>query len=298
MRITIGILLFCIAFAALAIAGCTQSTQTTPATMQQTAPATMPPATMPGTDTVKVSNTSLGQVLTDSKGLTLYYFITDVPKTGTSTCYAAANCSHFWPIFYTDNVVVSPPLDAGDFSSFTRTDGTMQTTYYGRPLYYFLKDTKPGDVNGENVLKTWFAAKPEPTVMIESTPELGAFLTDAYGRTLYVFVKDATGTSTCTGACIAKWPPFSTSTIVGPSVLKTSDFTQIIRADGINQTAYMGKPLYYYSGDTGQGMTTGSGFAGNWFVANITGILPAGTTPPTTVPTTLPTMIPYSGGGY
>lgn len=93
--------------------------------------------------------------------MTLYYFITDVPASGTSTCYTAANCTTFWPIFSVDSIVVSPPLKPADFSSISRTDGKKQTTYLGWPLYYFQKDTKPGDIKGENVLKTWYVAKPD-----------------------------------------------------------------------------------------------------------------------------------------
>jgi len=299
MRIgLVTFLLLCATLAAIIVAGCTQSPQTTTqATEQPTATATVTAMSTTAADTVKIGTTSLGNVLTDSKGLTLYYFITDVPGTGTSTCYSAANCSQYWPIFSPASVIVSPPLSASDFTTFTRTDGTMQAAYDGHPLYYFVKDANPGDVNGENVLHTWFVAKPDYAVMIASTPALGEFLTDADGRTLYVFVKDVLGGSTCTGACLTKWPAFSTSSFVVPSILKTSDFSMLTRSDGVRQVAYLGRPLYYYSGDTGPGMTTGSGFAGNWYVANITGFLPAATPTPTTVPiTTAPTMNPYSSG--
>jgi predicted lipoprotein with Yx(FWY)xxD motif len=157
---------------ALLIAGCTQQQP-----VQTTTPPTTLPATQKPADTVMTASSSLGTILTDAKGMTLYYFITDIPASGASTCYAAANCSKFWPIFSVDNVVVSPPLNAAAFASITRTDGTKQTTYNGWPLYYFLKDTKPGDVTGENVLKTWYVAKPDYTVMIGSIPH-GQFRKD------------------------------------------------------------------------------------------------------------------------
>ena len=295
MRNSVVVILVSAIIVALLAGGCTQSSPAPASATPTPVPTIVAPA-----DTVKVMDSSLGKILTDAKGLTLYYFITDVPASGTSTCYTAANCTHFWPIFSVDSFVVSPPLRAADFSSMARTDGTKQTAYSGWPLYYFVKDAKPGDVLGENVLKTWYVAKPDYTVMIASKPETGAYLTDPVGKTLYFFNQDTTGTSTCTGACIAKWPAFSSPAVVAPSVLKPADFSQISRADGIKQTAFMGKPLYYYSGDAAPGAANGQGLNGRWYVANITGALPAPTPTPTTVPTTVPTTIHYSsgGGGY
>jgi predicted lipoprotein with Yx(FWY)xxD motif len=292
MKTTTAFFLLLVVMATLFIAGCTQQP------VQPTPLPTAIPTSTSAPDTVKLMDTTLGKVLTDTNGMTLYFFMTDVPASGASTCYAAANCTHFWPIFNVATIQVSPPLAAADFSSITRTDGTKQTTYRGWPLYYFLNDKIPGDVKGENVLKTWYIAKQDYTVMIASIPTAGAFLTDPSGKTLYTFNQDTTGTSTCTGACIAKWPPFSPSTIVAPSVLRASDFTSVTRADGAKQWAFMGKPLYYYSGDSGPGMTLGQGFGNKWYVANITGFLPAApTTPPTSLPTTTRTIDTSSGGG-
>jgi predicted lipoprotein with Yx(FWY)xxD motif len=298
MRKNTFVILLSLAIVALLIAGCSQPQPTGTTTPLPTAP----PVTQAPADTVRVADSSLGKILTDAKGMTLYYFITDVPSSGASTCYEAANCLKFWPIFNVDKIVVSAPLDPADFSSITRTDGTKQTTYYGWPLYYFLSDKAPGDVKGENVLKTWYVAKPDYTAMIASTPKLGAFLTDPSGKTLYFFAKDTTGTSTCTGACLAKWPAFDAGTVVAPSVLKAADFGTVTRADGVKQSSYMGRPLYYYSGDTAPGATSGQGFNNLWSVANISGAMPSFATPtPSPTPTATPTVNYYgggSGGGY
>ncbi len=137
--------------------------------------------------------------------------------------------------------------------------------------------------------------------MIAWTPKLGAFLTDNTGKSLYVFAKDTAGTSTCTGTCLAKWPAFNAGTIVAPSVLKATDFSTVTRADGVQQTSFMGRPLYYYSGDTAPGATTCQGFNNLWSVANITGTFPAFVTPtPTATPTpsATQTLNYYGGSGY
>lgn len=134
--------------------------------------------------------------------------------------------------------------------------------------------------------------------MIAGSPALGGFLSDRTGKTLYIFTKDTSGSSTCTGTCLAKWPAFDGGSIIAPSVLKSSDFSTVTRADGVKQTSFMGRPLYYYSGDSKPGDTTGQAFNSIWYVANVSGITPAvTTTPATTIPTTQRTLgYTYSSG--
>jgi predicted lipoprotein with Yx(FWY)xxD motif len=246
-------------------------------------------------DTVKTADTTLGKILVDAKGMTLYYFANDIPASGASSCYG--QCAVAWPIFSVDTVTVSSPLLASDFSSITRTDGTKQTTYRGWPLYYWQADKKPGDATGENVNKIWFVVKPDETVMIANRGATGLFLTDTLGKTLYYFTSDTSGASTCTNACLARWPAFNADTISAPSVLRPADFTKVTRADGVKQTAYMNRPLYYFVNDTKPGDILGQGFNNVWYVANISGNVPVVTTVPITVPTTVRTTSPASGGG-
>jgi predicted lipoprotein with Yx(FWY)xxD motif len=297
MRKDIFVILLSLTLVAILMAGCTQSQPAVQTTPQPTAqPTPLAPA-----DTVKVATSSLGTIMTDANGMTLYYFANDVPASGTSACTGTLNCSTTWPAFSVDTVAISSPLlDKADFSSITRADGQKQTTWYGWPLYRFSKDAKPGDVNGENVIRKWYVVKvPEYTVMIHTTPALGAFLTDTSGKTLYFFSKDTTGTSACTGTCLAKWPAFDAGNVVAPSVLKVSDFGTVTRADGVKQSSYLGRPLYYFSGDTAPGSTTGQGFINSWSVANTSGTMPVFATPtPTPVPATLVTLSPSGGGGY
>jgi predicted lipoprotein with Yx(FWY)xxD motif len=138
-------------------------------------------------------------------------------------------------------------------------------------------------------------------VLIAHAPAPGLYLTDSTGMTLYVFTKDSAGTSACTGACLAKWPAFSAATVSAPSVLKPADFTAVSRADNVSQTAYMGRPLYYYSGDTKPGDMNGQGFNKLWYAANVSGMVPVVMAMPAAVPTTVVTTNSAStsyGGGY
>jgi predicted lipoprotein with Yx(FWY)xxD motif len=292
MKRTTLIFLVLLIAATVMIVGCTQQ-QPQPAPQPTAQPTAVPTAA--GPDTMKVTSSSIGPILTDAQGKTLYYFANDAPSKGTSAC--TGQCTALWPPFSAGTVSVSSPLDQADFNSITLADGTKQTTWYGWPLYYYSRDAKTGDMNGENFLNVWFSLKPDQSVMVRHTPALGLYLTDISGMTLYTFSKDTTGTSTCNGACIALWPPFNSTPIKPPSSVKIADFGTVNRADGLAQLSYMGKPLYYYSRDAKPGDTNGEGFNNLWYVANVSGLPPVVTTKPTAVPTTLKTPSP-SGGGY
>lgn len=274
---------------ATTIAGCSEQTPVTQTTQ---------PTAVPQTDTIKAASSSLGTILVDAQGRTLYYFTKDIPASNASSCNG--QCAVIWPIFSVDQITVSPPLVESDFTSITRADGTKQTTYRGWPLYYYQSDMKAGDMTGENVNKVWFVVNPDESVMISQQGNLGSFLTDKDGRTLYYFTKDTPMTSTCTDACLAKWPAFNADLAIAPSILKSSDFNSITRTEGMNQTTYMGRPLYYFVDDVNPGETKGQGLNNVWYVANISGITPevapVSTPVPTSIPTAIRTMAPSSGG--
>ncbi len=102
-------------------------------------------------------NAALGSFLVDDKGMTLYLFTKDSPNT--SACYG--KCASFWPPLLTSGTPVGASgLDASKFGTTTRTDGTVQATYNGWPLYYFAKDKQAGDTNGQKVGGTWFVISP------------------------------------------------------------------------------------------------------------------------------------------
>ncbi|WP_165972147.1 plastocyanin/azurin family copper-binding protein [Paenibacillus piri] len=98
----------------------------------------------------------LGSYIADSKGMALYLYTKD--SANLSVC--KGNCEVNWPIFYTEHLPVMGQLKSTDFATITREDGTKQTTYQGWPLYYYVKDTKPGEVKGQDVGKVWYVIDP------------------------------------------------------------------------------------------------------------------------------------------
>jgi predicted lipoprotein with Yx(FWY)xxD motif len=139
--------------------------------------------------------------------------------------------------------------------------------------------------------------------MIANTPALGSFLTDGNGRTLYFFANDGVKTSVCNRSCLTQWPAFYTAALSVPRTLDGADFGAVTRPDGVEETSYKGRPLYYFSGDTTPGMTTGNGYLASWEVANVSGIMPVFSPVSTglstnvaTQATAVQTLSPYGGG--
>jgi predicted lipoprotein with Yx(FWY)xxD motif len=149
VSVLVGIVLF--------ITACTPSATTTtvpPAT--QPPAATEPAAVVPVTGEAVINlgqNDTLGSFLTDEKGMTLYLFTKDTPNT--TVCYD--KCAVAWPPLLTNgDPVAGEGVDAALLGTTDRTDGTVQVTYNGWPLYYYEKDKAPGDVTGQDVGGVWF----------------------------------------------------------------------------------------------------------------------------------------------
>lgn len=210
-----------------------------------------------------VQSDTLGSYLTDDKGMTLYYFTKDVADVNSCVEQCLAN----WPIYSANNFTVPAEFSSADFSVFTRKDGKDQLTYKGWPLYYFIKDVKPGDTTGNNVGKVWFVIKPSNGgVALGTKTDLGNYLTDANGMALYYFDKDTKGVSNCTGKCLEKWPVFYAPTISAPTGINSNDFGTLIRSDGRMQSTYKGFPLYYWVDDKKMGDTLGQDVGHVWYV--------------------------------
>jgi predicted lipoprotein with Yx(FWY)xxD motif len=97
---------------------------------------------------VKIATSSLGRILVDSKGITLYDFVKD--KGTTSVCYGA--CAALWPPLITHGKpVAGPGVRASLLGTTKRKDGKLEVTYGGHPLYYFVTDRKPGQTTGQGV---------------------------------------------------------------------------------------------------------------------------------------------------
>ena len=93
-------------------------------------------------------------VLVGPNGMTLYTFDRDVAGSGKSVCNGP--CATNWPPL----MAAEGDKDMGDYSIIKRDDGKMQWAVKGKPVYYWAKDTKPGDKTGDDFNKVWHTAKP------------------------------------------------------------------------------------------------------------------------------------------
>ena len=287
------------------------SPQATPAAAP---PATMPAATLPAAtmapantavpaampasaaSVMVAKNAALGSFLVDSKNMTLYLFTKDTPNT--SNCYD--KCAVAWPPLLTTGAPVGTDgVDASKLGTTKRKDGSMQVTYNGWPLYYFVKDTKAGDTVGQDVGQVWYVIAPDGSqvssasmpvaaaatatvpaslpvgtaaVMLAKSASLGSFLVDSKNMSLYLFTKDTPNTSNCYDKCAVAWPPLlTTGDPVAVAGLDASKLGTTKRTDGSLQVTFNGWPLYYFVKDAKAGDTTGQAVGGVWYLISPTG---------------------------
>jgi predicted lipoprotein with Yx(FWY)xxD motif len=98
-------------------------------------------------------------LMTGSNGMTLYTFDKDAAGAGKSAC--SGQCATNWPPF-TASAADQP---GGDWTIVTREDGTRQWAWLGKPLYYWSKDQKSGDMTGDGFNSVWHAVRPPPPNM-------------------------------------------------------------------------------------------------------------------------------------
>jgi predicted lipoprotein with Yx(FWY)xxD motif len=112
------------------------------------------------------SNQTVGEFLVNETGYTLYYFQSDAPGNGISTC--SGDCATTWPPFYAEEITVPAGLEASDFTAIDRADGQKQIAYKGWPLYFYSLDTKAGDILGQGVRGVWFVVNPSDFPPVET----------------------------------------------------------------------------------------------------------------------------------
>ncbi|HEU5160014.1 MAG TPA: DUF4142 domain-containing protein [Streptosporangiaceae bacterium] len=104
---------------------------------------------------------SVGAIVIDSKGHTLYRFEKDTAKPARSNC--AGLCAKKWPPVLAGDELSTMGVDQSLVGRVKRQDGRWQLTLAGWPLYRYAGDRRTGDVKGHNVGGVWFAVAPDGT---------------------------------------------------------------------------------------------------------------------------------------
>lgn len=220
------------------------------------------------------TNATLGKILTDKDGRTLYYHTNDFD--GKNAC--TGGCEAIWPVFNAEGLTqskLSEGLDIADFATTTTASGKKQLTYKGHPLYYFAPKVNEvntpeaaGEVKGDGVLNVWYVAKPDYTIKLTNAQLIGhdgknytsdyeegtgktSYLTDGKGLTLYTFKNDRKNKNNFTREDFSNnnvWTIYEEDQFVPVSSLDKSLFGTIM-VHGKKQMTYKGWPLYYFGQD-------------------------------------------------
>jgi predicted lipoprotein with Yx(FWY)xxD motif len=122
---------------------------------------------------VSTANTSLGRVLVNSRGHTLYMFGAD--KNDKSACNG--QCAANWPpLIASGKTQAAAGVKASLLGTTKRADGRMQVTYKRHPLYTFIKDTKKGQTNGQGINAfggIWHPVSPTGAAILKSAASSG-----------------------------------------------------------------------------------------------------------------------------
>jgi predicted lipoprotein with Yx(FWY)xxD motif len=230
------------------------------------------------------NNPAIGSYLTGDRGEPLYIFTSDAPNT--SNCTGA--CTAIWPAVITQgNPKLGPGVDASMIGTIELADGQMMLTYNNMPLYYFVGDANPSDINGQGIKGVWYLlgadgnpitytlpapATTEPTINVVNNPTYGQILVDGNGMTLYVNVNDLKGESTCVQACFQDWTPLFTlgQPKIGSGV-KASLVGTLTTSYGYKIVTYNNKPLYLAKTDMKPGDVTAEDANISWYVISVDG---------------------------
>jgi predicted lipoprotein with Yx(FWY)xxD motif len=283
--------------AVLATAACGASPTATPAANQRQLQQ-QPPAVAAPTGTVAVDDApatgaanaalkateagALGTIVVNGEGKTLYRFDKDVNKPPKSNCIDA--CAAAWPAATISDAATYEGVDKALIGTIDRPDGVKQLTIGNWPMYTYAKDAKAGDVTGEAVGGTWWAAAPNgarakdlgkaaapgtTVVKAMDVKPFGKVLADSKGFTLYRFEKDGVNpkTSVCNAECAKLWPPVKAEDNIVAEGIDKALIGSITRDDGTKQLTVGGWAVYNYAKDTAPCQSNGEGVGGTWFVS-------------------------------
>jgi predicted lipoprotein with Yx(FWY)xxD motif len=160
--------------ASLLIAACGSSSTSSSTTRASSTHAAAQRSSSSSVVVVKSASSSLGTILVDSQGLTLYHLSGEV--NGKFICTSSACLGVWHPLIATSSG--TPSGEVGSLGTIKRPEGTVQVTYKGTPLYTFTGDTQAGETKGQGIkdVGTWSAvvnssSSTAPSTSSSSEPE-------------------------------------------------------------------------------------------------------------------------------
>ncbi len=164
MHRRIGIALAAAAIGLLTLAGCSSGAGGNLYSHSTTSSSTgSSTGALAGSVDLKTASTSLGTVVVDGKGLTVYVFDKDTANSGKSACSGV--CAKQWPAVTTTSSTPSVTGVTGKVGTFSAAAGGEQVTLNGLPLYTYAGDSSAGDVMGQGIAGSWWVVGPDGTKM-------------------------------------------------------------------------------------------------------------------------------------
>jgi predicted lipoprotein with Yx(FWY)xxD motif len=167
--------------AAAALAACGSSSPSSSSSTPPSTPSSSPPSSSASTASsvvIGTRSTSIGTVLVNAQGHTLYWFAKDTPTTSNCT----GSCATYWPpVLGTPKAASGSSLPKG-FGTIKRSGGQVQATYDGHPLYTYAADTSAGMTSGNDLNASgglWWAMTPSGS-MAKATPSSSSSSSSGY----------------------------------------------------------------------------------------------------------------------
>jgi predicted lipoprotein with Yx(FWY)xxD motif len=150
--------------ASFLLAACGSSSSNSTTSSAASTPASQTSSSSSGAVVVKTASSSLGTILVDSQGMTLYHLSGE--QNGKFICTSSACLGVWHPLIAPSSA--SPSGEVGSLGTVKRPEGTVQVTYKGTPLYTFAQDKQAGETNGQGIkdVGTWSVI----TTSASSTP--------------------------------------------------------------------------------------------------------------------------------
>jgi predicted lipoprotein with Yx(FWY)xxD motif len=144
--------------ASLLLAACgSSSSSSTTSSAASTQPAAQTSSSPSSAVVVKTASNSLGTILVDSQGMTLYHLSGEV--NGKFICTSSACVGVWHPLIAPSSG--APSGEGVTLGTVKRPEGTVQVTYKGTPLYTFTGDQQAGETKGQGIkdVGTWSAVE-------------------------------------------------------------------------------------------------------------------------------------------
>ncbi|MGN7701539.1 COG4315 family predicted lipoprotein [Cellulosimicrobium sp. 22601] len=118
------------------------------------------------------ADSSLGTIVVDGQGMTVYYYDKDTKGSGTSAC--EGECAAAWPAVHAASAEPEVEGVTAEVGTITGVDGELQVTVDGRPVYTYAADQAEGDVSGQGVNGVWHVVAPDGTEIMDAAPAAGS----------------------------------------------------------------------------------------------------------------------------